>query len=71
MNKPKENKNKSIRKMFDCYVVCEPEQAKEMEESVLKPFRKAFRSLHLIRRDYSVQEDEGSKNGKSPSRKLD
>ncbi|GEM_PF-6261731 len=70
MSKQKQDKNKSIGKLFDCYVVCDPEQAKEMEETVLKPFRKAFRSLHLVKRDSSKQKGD-SKNGKRPSRKLD
>ena len=56
-------KPKNIGKLFDCYLVCDPEKAKEMEEVLLKPLRKAFRSLRLIKRDPSIQKGANSKNG--------
>lgn len=51
MSKPKQENPKSIGKMFDCYIVCGPERAKEMEEHLLKPLRKAFRSVNLVQPD--------------------
>lgn len=47
MSKSKQSKSKKMP--LDCYVVCPPERAKEIETHLLNPLRKAFRSVRMVK----------------------
>jgi hypothetical protein len=62
MSKSKQSKNKSKKMPLDCYVMCPPERAKEIETHLLNPLRKAFRSVRMVKAKHANRKNASSHN---------